>query len=109
MLGPFGCGKTRTLCECIELLALHMPNSCMLVCTHSNSAADIYVENLDVKWNSKSNGEGFMQNVCLGQVCMHSWSPERLCCSLRKEHGVFQGPEVLPVQQLVSSLLLFIC
>lgn len=52
VLGPFGCGKTRTLSECIALLTVHMPTTRLLVCTHSNSAADIYVENLDAKWAS---------------------------------------------------------
>lgn len=53
VLGPFGCGKTRALSECIQVLALHMPKSRVLVCTHSNSAADIYVENLDAQLSSK--------------------------------------------------------
>lgn len=53
VLGPFGCGKTRTLSECIAALAIHMPSTRVLVCTHSNSAADLYVENLDAEWSSK--------------------------------------------------------
>ena len=62
MLGPFGCGKTYTLSECIKVLVTHIPESCVLVCTHSNSAADIYVDNLD-KWNSKAYAK-----VRLGRV-----------------------------------------
>ena len=51
--GPFGCGKTRTLRECIVLMLLHQPSAKMLICTHSNSAADLYVEDISKEWNSK--------------------------------------------------------
>ena len=51
--GPFGCGKTRTLRECIVLMLLHQPSAKMLICTHSNSAADLYVEDISREWNSK--------------------------------------------------------
>ena len=58
--GPFGCGKTRTLRECIVLMLLHQPSAKMLICTHSNSAADLYVEDISKEWNSKT------------QACMHA-------------------------------------
>ena len=51
--GPFGCGKTRTLRECIVLMLLHQPSAKMLICTHSNSAADLYVEDISREWNSE--------------------------------------------------------
>ena len=41
-LGPFGTGKTYTLAQAIKQL-LTVPDSRILVCTHSNSAADIYI------------------------------------------------------------------
>ena len=53
MCGPFGCGKTRTLRECIVLMLLHQPSAKMLICTHSNSAADLYVEDISREWNSE--------------------------------------------------------
>jgi hypothetical protein len=45
--GPFGCGKTRTLRECIRLLLLYAPNTKLLLATQSNSAADLYIRELD--------------------------------------------------------------
>lgn len=51
--GPFGCGKTRTLRECIVLMLQHQPSAKMLICTHSNSAADLYVEDISKEWNSE--------------------------------------------------------
>ena len=53
VLGPFGCGKTRTLSECVKLLALFAPEMHVLICTHSNSAANLYVEGLHMEWNSE--------------------------------------------------------
>ena len=57
VLGPFGCGKTHTMTESIKLLLQHMPHSRLLVCTHSNSAADIYVDKLHA-WKGKLWSEG---------------------------------------------------
>ncbi|XP_076330280.1 helicase with zinc finger isoform X2 [Tachypleus tridentatus] len=40
--GPFGTGKTYTLVQAIKEI-LNQSNTRVLVCTHSNSAADIYI------------------------------------------------------------------
>lgn len=50
IFGPFGTGKTRTLAEAVkELCRLHSGNPDenlrILICTHSNSAADHYIVN----------------------------------------------------------------
>ena len=50
ILGPFGTGKTRTIAEAIkELITLQLTNRTadyrILLCTHSNSAADHYIKN----------------------------------------------------------------
>ncbi len=50
VLGPFGCGKTRTLNECIRLLASHVTEARVLICTLSNSAANLYVESIHKEW-----------------------------------------------------------
>ncbi len=41
--GPYGTGKTFTFAQCIKGI-LDLPNTRVLVCTHSNSAADLYVK-----------------------------------------------------------------
>jgi hypothetical protein len=56
VLGPFGCGKTRTLRECIMLLSL-VAGPPILICTHSNSAANIYVQELSREY-AKRGTEG---------------------------------------------------
>ena len=50
MLGPFGTGKTRTIAEAIKELIIMQLNDRtadyrILLCTHSNSAADHYIRN----------------------------------------------------------------
>jgi len=43
LIGPFGTGKTYTLAQAIKQILLQ-PNTRVLVCTHSNSAADLYIK-----------------------------------------------------------------
>ena len=52
--GPFGCGKTRTLRECIKLLLQFSAGTKILLATQSNSAADLYVQDLDKELNGRS-------------------------------------------------------
>ncbi|XP_033117671.1 probable helicase with zinc finger domain [Anneissia japonica] len=42
LIGPFGTGKTYTLAQATKLI-LQQPNTRVLICTHSNSAADLYI------------------------------------------------------------------
>ncbi|XP_016431351.1 helicase with zinc finger domain 2-like [Sinocyclocheilus rhinocerous] len=41
--GPFGTGKTRTLAKMIQAL-VQQPQNKILICTHTNSSADLYVK-----------------------------------------------------------------
>ncbi|XP_014248250.1 probable helicase with zinc finger domain isoform X2 [Cimex lectularius] len=43
IIGPFGTGKTYTLAHAIKEV-LKQPGTRVLVCTHSNSAADLYIK-----------------------------------------------------------------
>lgn len=43
IIGPFGTGKTYTLAQAIKHI-LKEPDSKILICTHSNSAADLYIK-----------------------------------------------------------------
>ena len=52
--GPFGTGKTFTLSRaCISILSQPSANT-VLICTHSNSAADVHLDLLDKKIQSDS-------------------------------------------------------
>ena len=43
IIGPYGTGKTFTLGQAIKMLLKQENNRKILVCTHSNSAADLYI------------------------------------------------------------------
>lgn len=55
--GPFGTGKTRTLCEAVHLLMKYSPTAKVLVCTHVNQTADNYVQDL----HDMTNGQLLME------------------------------------------------
>ena len=53
VIGPFGTGKTFTLSlACVSILCESERNK-VLICTHSNSAADIHLGHLDAKIEKK--------------------------------------------------------
>lgn len=49
LIGPFGTGKTYTLAQAIKQLVLQ-PEARILICTHSNSAADLYIKDYLHPW-----------------------------------------------------------
>lgn len=49
LIGPFGTGKTYTLASSIKQLLLQ-PETRILICTHSNSAADLYIKDYLHPW-----------------------------------------------------------
>ena len=53
LCGPFGTGKTRTLVEACFQLMKHAPTAKILVCTHVNQTADVYVKELHDRWSSE--------------------------------------------------------
>ena len=55
MFGPFGTGKTFTLNQAVRLLVQLDKSHRILLCTHSNRAADIHVELLH-KYLTEQNG-----------------------------------------------------
>ena len=53
VIGPFGTGKTFTLSRaCVAILSQSEGNK-VLICTHTNSAADVHLEYLDAKIKKK--------------------------------------------------------
>lgn len=49
VIGPFGTGKTFTLAQAIREL-IKDPTNRILLCTHSNSAADLYIKDYLDHW-----------------------------------------------------------
>lgn len=56
LIGPFGTGKTYTLASSIKQLLLQ-PETRILICTHSNSAADLYIKDYLHPWVEEGNKE----------------------------------------------------
>lgn len=54
LIGPFGTGKTYTLASSIKQLLLQ-PETRILICTHSNSAADLYIKDYLHPWVEDGN------------------------------------------------------
>ena len=53
VIGPFGTGKTFTLnLVCVSILSQSEHNK-VLICTHSNSAADLHLQHLDTMIRNK--------------------------------------------------------
>lgn len=54
LIGPFGTGKTFTLASSIKQLLLQQETR-LLICTHSNSAADLYIKDYLHSWVEEGN------------------------------------------------------
>lgn len=52
LLGPFGTGKTFTIAHMLRMLVQNTNNR-ILLCTHSNSAADLYIKEFFHIWYNK--------------------------------------------------------
>merc|ERR1719210_335487 len=58
IIGPYGTGKTFTLGQAIKMLLKQENNRKILVCTHSNSAADLYIREYLHPFIEKEKEEG---------------------------------------------------
>jgi len=54
LLGPFGTGKTFTIAHVLRILTQD-PGNRILLCTHSNSAADLYIKEFFDVWYRTEN------------------------------------------------------
>lgn len=57
ILGPFGTGKTSTIAQALRILLVNDKNSKVILCTHSNSAADLYVKEFFDTWYKETSDE----------------------------------------------------
>lgn len=57
ILGPYGTGKTSTIAQAIRILLTNDNNSRLILCTHSNSAADLYIKEFFDVWYKKNQDE----------------------------------------------------
>ncbi|XP_003424340.1 probable helicase with zinc finger domain [Nasonia vitripennis] len=57
ILGPFGTGKTSTIAQALRILLVNDRTSRVILCTHSNSAADLYVKEFFDVWYKETSDE----------------------------------------------------
>ncbi|XP_034938306.1 probable helicase with zinc finger domain [Chelonus insularis] len=50
LLGPYGTGKTFTIAQALLIILYQNPSNKVLLCTQSNSAADLYVKEFFDQW-----------------------------------------------------------
>lgn len=59
LLGPYGTGKTFTLAQALLYLLYQDPTNKILLCTQSNSAADLYVKEFFDSWYNEKKNDRF--------------------------------------------------
>eukprot|EP00731_Ephydatia_muelleri_P025024 Em0017g107a len=107
VLGPFGCGKTRTLSECIKLLTLYVPEARILVCAHSNSAADLYVENMSREWRRRGLQKAPLFRLYFTGRKLNTISPiVKEYCNIKKDWPVIPSLDELKQYKVVVSTLM---
>ncbi|OAD53813.1 putative helicase with zinc finger domain [Eufriesea mexicana] len=93
LLGPFGTGKTFTISQAIRVLLTECTQSKILLCTHSNSAADLYVkEFFDVWYKFEKNPRLKPIRIYYEGRARNTVHPVVQGYSLMKENGTFRTP-----------------
>lgn len=93
ILGPFGTGKTSTIAQALKILLLNDRKSKVILCTHSNSAADLYVKEFFNVWYRETNDERLkpLRIYYKGRVRTTVHMTVREYC-LSDENGRFRDP-----------------
>ncbi|XP_038069639.1 probable helicase with zinc finger domain [Patiria miniata] len=107
LVGPYGTGKTFTLAHATKLI-LQQPNTRILICTHSNSAADLYIKDYLHAYVEA----GFTAARPLRIYFKDRWVPTvhplvRLYCVMSEAQDKFAMPskeEVIKARVVVATL-----
>ena len=115
LLGPFGAGKTRTIARTVSELLLRgsreNTNTRILICTHSNSAADHYIE----KYFHPLHNADHSSNTWSDEIPLRiNWEHRYIAtvsdvvlpyCLMDNDTGLFKAPS----RELLDSHRLVIC
>ncbi|EZA52304.1 probable helicase with zinc finger domain [Ooceraea biroi] len=92
LLGPFGTGKTFTLAHVLRVLSQD-PRNRILLCTHSNSAADLYIKEFFNDWYKKQKCLRFKPvRIYYKLRALNTVHPVVQEYCLKDEHGRFRDP-----------------
>ncbi|XP_015917360.2 probable helicase with zinc finger domain isoform X2 [Parasteatoda tepidariorum] len=109
IIGPFGTGKTYTLAQAVKII-LDDPNSRILVCTHSNSAADIYIR----EYLHPQVAEGRIEATPLRIYYRHRWvatvhpTVQQYClinCDNNEKHFVMPTADDVKAHRIIVTTL----
>ncbi|XP_012537341.1 probable helicase with zinc finger domain [Monomorium pharaonis] len=112
LLGPFGTGKTFTIAHMLRMLVQNTNNR-ILLCTHSNSAADLYIKDFFHVWYNKDKRSRLKPvRIYYKLRALNTVHPTVQQYSLMDEHGHFRDPVAADLQDcglIVTTLATSSC
>ena len=93
LLGPFGTGKTFTIAQALRMLLTKCQEHKILLCTHSNSAADLYVKEFFDPWYKTEDCPRLKPvRIFYKGRAKNTVHPVVQQYSLMKDNGTFRDP-----------------
>ncbi|XP_061191305.1 helicase with zinc finger domain 2-like [Saccostrea echinata] len=91
--GPFGTGKTETIAQAVMVLIRERPDSKILICAQSNSAADLYLTKHLDPFLRKTNCNTKIRRVYFKERRVNTVQPEvKKYCMLNSDRTAFEFP-----------------
>ncbi|XP_011881496.1 PREDICTED: probable helicase with zinc finger domain [Vollenhovia emeryi] len=112
LLGPFGTGKTFTIAHMLRMLVQNTNNR-ILLCTHSNSAADLYIKDFFHVWHIQDKHPRLRPvRIYYKLRALNTVHPTVQKYCLMDQHGRFRDPVAADFQDcglIVTTLATSSC
>ncbi|XP_075418227.1 putative helicase with zinc finger domain isoform X1 [Tenrec ecaudatus] len=94
IIGPYGTGKTFTLAQAVKHILQQQDTSRILICTHSNSAADLYIKDYLHPYVEAGNPQARPLRVYFRNRWVKTVHPVvHQYCLISSAHSTFQMPQ----------------
>ncbi|XP_032994759.1 probable helicase with zinc finger domain [Lacerta agilis] len=94
IIGPYGTGKTFTLAQAVKHILQQQDTSRILICTHSNSAADLYIKDYLHPYVEAGNPQARPLRVYFRNRWVKTVHPVvHQYCLISSTHSTFQMPQ----------------
>ncbi|XP_075846411.1 putative helicase with zinc finger domain isoform X1 [Microtus pennsylvanicus] len=94
IIGPYGTGKTFTLAQAVKHILQQQETSRILICTHSNSAADLYIKDYLHPYVEAGNPQARPLRVYFRNRWVKTVHPVvHQYCLIASAHSTFQMPQ----------------
>ncbi|XP_029140164.1 probable helicase with zinc finger domain [Protobothrops mucrosquamatus] len=94
IIGPYGTGKTFTLAQAVKQILQQQDTSRILICTHSNSAADLYIKDYLHPYVEAGNPQARPLRVYFRNRWVKTVHPVvHQYCLISSTHSTFQMPQ----------------